>query len=132
MMRNATGHDGTVVVTGTVEPGLRIDCEEGGVTYELSLRANTARLVVEGLAHPHEGVRLYVARGTVDPVDGQTLDVLEVGTSWSQGRAGLCVTVPQSGRPELLARLTVEELKPGDAARVTAALSAAAGDAGPR
>ena len=33
----------------------------------------------------HDGVRLYVAWGTVGPVDGQTLDVLEVGTSWSQG-----------------------------------------------
>ncbi len=131
-MRNATGHDGTVVVTGTVERDLRIDCEEGGVTYELSHSAGTARLGAEGLAHHHEGVRLYVAWGTVGPVDGQTLDVLEVGTSWSKGRAGLCVTVPQPGRPEPLTRLTVEELEPGDAEQVTAALLAAAGDAEPR
>jgi len=99
------------------------------VTYELHRSADTARLVVEDLANPHQGVRLYVAWGTVGPVDGQNLDVLEVGTSWSEGRASLCVTVPQSGRPELLARLDVAELEPGDAEQVIASLLAAAGDA---
>jgi len=129
---NATGHDGMVTLTGMVEEDLRIDGEEGDVTYELTVSADAARLVAEGLVKPHEGVRLYAAQGHVGPVDGEILDVLEVGTSWSDGRAELCVTVPQSGAPELLARHTVEELAPGDAAQVGAALAAAAGDAEPR
>ena len=132
MKINATGHDGMVTLTGMVEEDLRIDGEEGDVTYELTVSADAARLVAEGLVKPHEGVRLYAAQGRVGPVDGEILDVLEVGTSWSDGRAELCVTVPQSGAPELLARHTVEELAPGDAAQVGAALAAAAGDAEPR
>jgi len=129
MIREAVGNDGTVTLRGLVDEDLRIDGEPEDVTYELVLHPDIARLVAGDLARPHEGVRLYDATGTVGPVDGQALEVLEVGTYREAGLTALCVTIPQANRPEALARLQVEFLQTDEAARCADLLTAAADDA---
>lgn len=128
MIHEAVWHEGTVTLRGLVDEDLRIDGEPRDVTYELVLDPDTARLVAEGLERPHAGVRLYFASGTVGPVDGEVLEVLEVGTHQEAGHTVVCVTVPQANRPEALARLSVEFLRDDEAPRCAALLLGAVRD----
>lgn len=128
MIRDAVRHEGMVVLKGILDGELRLDGEPGDGAYELRIDQDTARLLAQGLAEPHAGVRLYRASGSVGPLDGEILAVLEVGTYQAEGRTAVCVTVPQSNRPEDLARLDIEVFESTKAAAAQALIQAAAGD----
>jgi hypothetical protein len=130
-MQNPLGGATDVTVTATpdrvrleskIDPCLASD-GGGGQSWNGTMHSSSAAALAEELLAGRLGTHLYEAVGTYGPLDGEILDVLELGVSTeSQGVVSLWVTVPQSRRADLYPRYEVAVLTGGEARRLCQAL----------
>lgn len=116
-----------ISLRGDVDPDLIAD---GGdiQRWQASMLPACARALAQELTAGRVGTHLYPAWGTYGPLDGQVVQVFEVGVETEHpGIVTVTVTVPTSARPEAIPRYDVACLTADEARGLATRLHALVG-----